>query len=232
MASRKEWHDARCGDYPAGTRRPQPFVLGRREWESRSTGRCRGHGRHSKRLGHFEHQIRFPNVHPSTNFGGSGRSLGSPAVPRQRPSSPIVRSRFAQTSLVAESAEIGLRLPGRHAVLGGDRGQKVRSLGRVLVLSSENGPTSPGRWQPAQFFHKIGAMCFVYVTCGTGDDGVAATTAASNNMELDMTATSLGRHFPDGLSLKPIQAQNSRHSSGRSATQPSRRPHCCSALTC
>src|SRR6185437_5236921 len=73
--------------------------------------------------------------------------------------------------------------------------RKSARLAASLYVNSENGPTSPGRWQPAQFFQRIGAICFEYVT---GDeaagDGVAASATTSSEQKLDMTRPIRGEH--------------------------------------
>ncbi len=53
-------------------------------------------------------------------------------------------------------AEVGRRLPRGHHPLGGDAGDVDARFRACSYVSSANGPTCPGRWQPTQLDRRIG----------------------------------------------------------------------------
>ena len=119
----------------------------------------RAAGRDSERLGDFEHQVGLTEL-PTFGELWLRRQVRGIAFGRSG-LGPLVDSinlRVGQTAFIVKCAKPRFRLPGRHSSTLDNLRQEARPLGGVFVSRSGNGPTSPGRWQPAQFFQRIGAI--------------------------------------------------------------------------
>src|SRR5271157_252403 len=131
-----------------------------------------------------------PRPQLSGNLGEGARSAGSPSgAPASAHSSRVMIS-------FSESRRSSRKTPwlgsGFH---GGIRRLDVTSLMKSALLAaslyerSEKGPTSPGRWHPAQFFQRIGATCLLKVTdAGSAAEGSLGGGKGQPNAGVRVTA--------------------------------------------
>ena len=93
-----------------------------------------------------------------TGGASGGRAFGG-AVARPLPGSP--GSARAEAVFIREIAVACFGQPRRHVSPEGHGGDlRRRAFGRPRRSASGKGPLCPGRWQGAQYFARIGAICW------------------------------------------------------------------------